>query len=141
MPVAKSLNSCHHRKLNLSAKFLWAPLVAGPKLNHMNNCLPSQFQALGDRTRLAVIERLLNGPASVSELAKPHDMALPAFTKHLGVLERSGLITSTKTGRVRTCAINPKTFTNLEQWFLDRRTLWESRLHGLAQHLAESEGD
>lgn len=107
----------------------------------MDNYLPAQFQALGDRTRFAVVERLFNGPASVSELAKPHDMALPAFTKHLGVLERSGLITSTKAGRVRTCAINPKAFTNIEQWFLDRRAHWDSRLNRLAQHLAETNGD
>lgn len=101
----------------------------------MDNYLPGQFQALGDRTRFAVIEELLKGPASVSDLARPHDMALPAFTKHLGVLERSGLITSTKTGRVRTCTINPGAFTNIEKWFLDRRALWNSRLNRLARHL------
>jgi len=103
----------------------------------MDKYLPTQFQALGDATRLAVVERLLAGPASVSELAQPFDMALPAFTKHLGVLERAGLITSKKTGRVRTCAIRPETMTQIDHWFSDRRQLWETRLDGLARHLAD----
>lgn len=103
----------------------------------MDKYLPTQFQALGDATRLAVVERLLAGPASVSELAQPFDMALPAFTKHLGVLERAGLITSKKTGRVRTCSIRPETMTQIDHWFSDRRRLWETRLDGLARHLAD----
>ena len=97
--------------------------------------MPARFQALGDPTRLAVIERLLDGPASVSALAEPHPMALPAFTKHLAVLERAGLITSVKRGRVRTCAIEPAALGAVERWFRDRRALWEGRLDRLADHL------
>ncbi|MEO0497387.1 MAG: metalloregulator ArsR/SmtB family transcription factor [Pseudomonadota bacterium] len=98
----------------------------------MDNHLHTQFHALADPTRLAVVERLLKAPASVSELAEPYDMALPAFTKHLGVLERSGLITSKKTGRVRTCSINPAAMSQIEKWFSDRHALWDTRLSNLA---------
>ncbi len=98
----------------------------------MEKLLHIRFQALGDPTRLAVVERLLQGPASVSDLAKPHAMALPAFTKHLGVLERAGLIHSKKTGRVRTCFINPPALRSLDRWITDRRAAWDGRLDRLA---------
>jgi DNA-binding transcriptional ArsR family regulator len=101
----------------------------------MDNYLHTKFHALGDPTRLAVIERLLEGPASVSELAAPHDMALPAFTKHLGVLERVGLISSEKTGRVRTCRIEPDGIRAVDRWFREREQMWERRLDKLAAHL------
>lgn len=97
------------------------------------------FRALGDPTRLAVVERLLEGPATVSDLARPHGIALPAFTKHLGVLERAGLITSAKSGRVRTCAVDPAMFTALDRWFLDRRAMWERRLDRLDHLLASKD--
>lgn len=103
----------------------------------MDNHLHARFQALGDPTRLAVVERLLAGPASVSVLAAPYEMALPAFTKHLGVLERAGLITSEKRGRVRTCSINPAAMREIEAWVTDRRRLWEGRLDRLALHLED----
>ena len=105
----------------------------------MDKHLPLRFQALGDPTRLAVVEHLLEGSASVSELAAPHAMALPAFTKHLGVLERAGLVTSEKRGRVRTCSVDPATLETLERWFRDRRSLWEARLDRLADHLSADE--
>ncbi|KIU54187.1 MULTISPECIES: metalloregulator ArsR/SmtB family transcription factor [Hyphomicrobiales] len=101
----------------------------------MGNQLHLQFHALADPTRLAVVERLLAGPATVGELAKPFDMALPPFTKHLGVLERSGLITSKKVGRVRICAINPEVMARIEDWFSDRRALLEARLNALESYL------
>lgn len=107
----------------------------------MDNHLHTQFHALADPTRLAVVERLLKAPASVSELAEPYDMALPAFTKHLGVLERTGLITSEKIGRVRTCSINPAAMSQLEKWFSDRRALWEARLDKLSEHLTHNKKD
>ena len=104
----------------------------------MDKCLPASFHALGDPTRLAVVERLLEGPASVSELAEPYDMALPAFMKHLGVLERAGLIKSEKTGRVRTCRVHPPAIRTLDQWFINRRAMWEDRLDRLARHVDEN---
>ncbi|MFO1102560.1 MAG: metalloregulator ArsR/SmtB family transcription factor [Methylocystis sp.] len=101
----------------------------------MGNQLHAQFRALADPTRLAVVERLLRGAATVSELAKPFDMALAPFMKHLSVLERSGVITSKKVGRIRICAINPKAMARIEDWFSDRRALWESRLNALESYL------
>ena len=107
----------------------------------MANELHTRFHALGDPTRLAVVEMLLDGPATVSDLAKPHAMALPSFTKHLGILERVGLITSHKSGRVRTCAIHPEAMSEIDQWFADRRALWSSRLDRLATHLEANSKD
>lgn len=100
----------------------------------------TSFNALGDPTRLAVVERLLQGPASVSELAGPHSMALPAFTKHLGILERAGLIRSEKRGRVRTCFIHPPAIRQIDQWFAERRALWEARYDNLDGLLAKLNG-
>lgn len=102
----------------------------------MDKYLPhGQFAALGDPTRLAVVEALLQGPATVSELAEPFDMQLPPFTKHLKVLESAGLITTIKRGRVRTCSINQSVMMDLDQWFSTRRSSWEHRLDRLEQHL------
>lgn len=86
------------------------------------------FRALADPTRRAVLERLSGGPASVSELAQPFDMALPSFAQHLSVLEESGLVRSTKVGRVRTCEIAPRPLVDAEHWMTRQRALWEQRL-------------
>jgi DNA-binding transcriptional ArsR family regulator len=96
------------------------------------------FQALADPSRRVMVERLTRGPASVSELAKPLDMSLPAVVQHLQVLEASGLVRSEKVGRVRTCSIEPKTLRQAEQWINDRRTTWEVRLDRLGEYLAEN---
>jgi len=85
------------------------------------------FQALADPTRRGVLERLGNGPASISELAKPFDMALPSFLKHIHLLEGSGLIRTQKQGRVRTCALEKERFAAAETWLSRQRTLWEGR--------------
>lgn len=105
----------------------------------MDKLLVNRFHALGDATRLAVLERLLEKPASVSELAEPFAMALPPFTKHLRILENVGLVASSKKGRVRTYCINPSVLDEMDQWFRDRRRLWRSRLDRLEQLLAERE--
>src|SRR5688572_15552156 len=93
--------------------------------------LDQVFQALGDPTRRTVVERLVTGPASTSELAEPFDMALPSFTQHLGVLERAGLVTSTKTGRVRTYELAPAALEIADGWLAEQRRLWERRLDQL----------
>lgn len=93
------------------------------------------FQALADPTRLAVLERLSEGPATVSELAEPFAMALPSFTQHLAVLEDAGLVRSRKQGRVRTCELSPKPLAQAESWLLRRRALWERRLDRLDAYL------
>lgn len=91
------------------------------------------FQALADPTRRAVLGRLGKGPASISELAKPFDMALPSFMKHIRLLEDSGLIRTRKEGRVRTCAIEQKPFAMVESWLSAQRMLWEARTDRLEQ--------
>ena len=95
--------------------------------------LDSVFQALADPTRRAVIDRLGDGPASITDLARPFDMALPSFLKHIHVLEQSGLIQTRKEGRVRTCAISPHAFTVIEQWLSAQRAAWESHADRLEQ--------
>ena len=95
------------------------------------------FQALADPTRRMMVERLARGPASVSALAEPFDMSLPAVMQHLQVLEASGLVRSEKLGRVRTCQIAPGALQLAEQWINERRTTWERRLDRLGEILAE----
>lgn len=95
------------------------------------------FQALADPTRRAMIDHLTGGPASVSELAQPLAMSLPAVVQHLHVLEAGGLVCSEKVGRVRTCRIEPVALTGAEQWIAERRTFWEQSLDRLGDYLAE----
>jgi DNA-binding transcriptional ArsR family regulator len=89
--------------------------------------LDDTFQALADPTRRAILSRLGQGPASVGELAAPFDMALTSFMKHLRVLERAGWITSSKAGRVRTCAIVTDRFADVGAWVYSHRSLFERR--------------
>ena len=103
----------------------------------MANQLDTVFSAMADPTRRAVIERLLDGPASVSELHSPHDMALPSFLKHLGKLEQAGLVRSEKTGRTRTLHIEAAPMAAAENWLTRQRKLWEGRIDRL-QALAEA---
>ncbi len=105
----------------------------------MLNQIPSLdlvFQALADPTRRAMVERLTLGPASVSALAGPLAMSLPAVMQHLQVLEASGLVRSQKTGRVRTCRVEPAALRTAEQWISERRAGWERRLDRLGEYLA-----
>ena len=94
------------------------------------------FQALGDSTRRAMVERLTLGPASVSELAAPLPMSLPAVHQHLKVLEHSGLVRSEKVGRVRTCRLNLTMLDTVQSWIDARRATWERRLDRLDTYLA-----
>jgi DNA-binding transcriptional ArsR family regulator len=100
--------------------------------------LDSAFSALGNPARRAVVERLSRGPATVSELAKPLAMSLPAVLQHLAVLESAGLVTSAKRGRVRTCRLDRAALGTAEQWIGERRGEWERRLDRLGEHLAEN---
>jgi DNA-binding transcriptional ArsR family regulator len=99
------------------------------------------FQALADPTRRGMVDRLSRGPASVSALAKPLRMSLPAVMQHLQVLEASGLVRSEKVGRVRTCRLEPKALRTVEQWITERRVSWERRLDRLGEYLVGQEGD
>ncbi len=93
------------------------------------------FQALADPTRRAVLERLISGPARMSELAQPFNMALPSFSQHLDVLENCGLVRSRKVGRVRTYQLAPQPLQVAEQWMAEQRAIWEVRLEQLDNYL------
>lgn len=95
------------------------------------------FGALADPTRLAVVEQLVNGPASVSQLSRPFDMARPSFLKHLHVLESAGVVTSEKVGRVRTVSLSPEVLGWVEAWVHQHRRRWERRLDDLGTQLEQ----
>lgn len=95
--------------------------------------LSDVFYALADPTRRAIVAALGRGPTSVSTLALPFPMALPSFMKHLGVLERSGLVRSRKAGRVRTCELEPRALTQAGRWLAEQRAVWEARTDRLAR--------
>jgi DNA-binding transcriptional ArsR family regulator len=94
------------------------------------------YRALADPSRRQMLERLTRGPASVTELAAPLTMSLPAVFQHLQVLEGSGLVRTSKAGRVRTCSIEPAAMRQAEDWINQRRTTWERRLDRLGEYLA-----
>src|SRR5947207_15502443 len=97
------------------------------------------FHALGDPTRRAIMEKLGEGPVSVSRLAKPLDITLAAVVQHLQILEESGLVHTEKAGRVRTCRIETKGLSVAQQWIDDCRSTWERRLDRLGELLVKSE--
>ena len=97
--------------------------------------------ALGDPTRRAIVEQLSTGPVSVSSLAKPLAITLAAVVQHLQILEMSGLVRTTKIGRVRTCRMESKGLSVAEQWIEDRRSVWEKRFDRLGKLLEESDKD
>lgn len=104
-----------------------------------SNVLDSAFQALSDPTRRSVIDRLGRGPASISELAEPFDMALPSFMKHVRILEHGGWITTTKVGRVRTCTLDAAPFSAVEGWLQQQRDMWEAHTDRLERFVTTQE--
>lgn len=103
--------------------------------------LDTLFQSLADPTRRAILARLAHGPASVTDLAEPFDMALPSFMAHLRKLQDGGLIDSHKDGRVRTCTLRIGAFGPARDWMQDQRQLWEDRLDRLENYLASMPKD
>lgn len=107
--------------------------------------LDMAFHALADPNRRGMLARLARGPASVSELAKPLPITLPAVMQHLRILEQSGLVRSEKKGRVRTCRVDRKALTATEIWLAERRAEWEARIDRLEAYLeslkAKENGD
>jgi DNA-binding transcriptional ArsR family regulator len=97
--------------------------------------IETTFSALADPTRRAVVQALSNGPAAVSQLAKPFKMALPSFTQHLGVLESAGLIVSRREGRSRICSLNPSALKAAEDWMATYRQQWEQRMDRYEAHI------
>jgi DNA-binding transcriptional ArsR family regulator len=96
------------------------------------------FGALSDPTRRAILASLMLGQASISELAKPHRMSLPAVMKHIQVLQDAGLVSQKKTGRTRHCRLAAKPLEDAEQWISQYRAFWEGTLRSLERYLAES---
>lgn len=102
-----------------------------PLLRYMSkfeSTLDLCFSALGDPTRRMILQRLARGEATASELAAPHEMALPSFMEHLKKLEAAGLITSRKTGRTRVCQLAPDAFTPAQNWLTEQSAVWNGRL-------------
>jgi DNA-binding transcriptional ArsR family regulator len=100
--------------------------------------LDGTFSALADPTRRAIVARLARGECSVTTLAEPFDVSLPAISKHLRVLERAGLLARRKEGRVRRCRLVTRPLKDAEVWMSRHRHFWEERLEALAQYLEES---
>ncbi len=98
------------------------------------------FQALAHPTRRAVIERLARRPSAVSDLAAPFDMALPSFLQHVQVLDASGLVRSTKSGRVRTLELTPEPLQQADRWLVTQEKLWTTRLQQLDSYLISLKG-
>jgi DNA-binding transcriptional ArsR family regulator len=103
--------------------------------------LDAVFSALGDPTRREIVKRLAEGDASVSELAKPFEMSLPAVSKHLGVLEDAGLLTREKEGRVRHCHLVPEPMREALEWIARHGRFWEDQFDSLGEFLAETEAE
>ena len=106
-------------------------------LNYSN--LDASFRALAEPTRRAIVERLSQGPATVSDIAQPFDMTLAAVVQHLQVLEESGLVRSEKIGRVRTCSIDSAGLSEIDDWLTARRTSVERKLDRLGKFLAQED--
>jgi DNA-binding transcriptional ArsR family regulator len=103
------------------------------------NYLDGVFHALADPSRRVIVERLSKGPATVTELARPLPMSLPAVVQHLQVLETNGVIRSEKVGRVRTCHLDLKTLDQAEAWISARRVTWNKRLDRLGEYLERTD--
>jgi DNA-binding transcriptional ArsR family regulator len=113
--------------------------MPNPKLQKIK--IHRVFHALGDPTRRAIVEKLSEGPISVSKLAAPLVITLAAVVQHLQVLEESGLVHTEKVGRVRTCRIEPAGLSVMEKWIEDRRSTWERRFDRLGDLLAEEDNE
>lgn len=98
--------------------------------------LDRAFQALSDPVRRGMLAQLSRGPASVSELASPLPISLPAVLQHLKALEHSGLVASEKKGRVRTVRLEPEALSSAENWLAGQRAAWEARIDRFEAHLA-----
>lgn len=112
-----------------------APPLSSTKSKDWVPVLDPTFRALADPTRLAVIEHLSHGSASMTEIAAPLPMKLPSVLKHLDILENAGLLKSEKRGRVRTYTLVPEKLRVAEHWLEKQRRIWESRLDRLDAYL------
>jgi DNA-binding transcriptional ArsR family regulator len=106
----------------------------------LSDRLTSTFSALADPTRRAILARLASGEASVTELAAPFEISLPAISKHLKVLERAGLITRGRDAQWRPCRLEPRPLKNAADWLEHYRVFWEQSLDRLEGYLSELQG-
>lgn len=97
------------------------------------------FHALVDPTRRAILDRLTEGDATVGRLSEPFPLSFAAVSKHLGVLERAGLVTRESRGRERMCRINPKAFEDARSWLEFHERLWSDRLNALDRLISSTE--
>ncbi len=104
-------------------------------VNYQDHTLDAVFSALGDPTRRAILAQLADGETSVTALAAPHAMSLPAVSKHLGVLENAGLVSREKTGRVVRCRLEAEVLRDAADWIAEYRRFWEEQLDALADYL------
>ncbi len=100
--------------------------------------LDATFSALGDPIRRAIVARLSRGECSVTNLAQPFDVSLPAISKHLRVLEKAGLLARRREGRVHRCRLVTRPLKDAEEWIVRYRQFWEQRLDALSEYLEES---
>lgn len=103
--------------------------------------LDATFRALGDPTRRAILAVLSRGQASVTELARPHRMSLPAVMKHLRVLEQAGLVSQKKTGRSRHCRLAAKPLKQAAGWLSQYRSFWEKQFDSLDRYLTQQQSE
>ena len=118
-------------------------LGSGLIVNHMVKCSPpaldATFGALGDSTRRGILTQLRRGETSVSDLAAPYRVSLPAVSKHLRVLEQAGLIVREKKGRTHYCRLSPDPMRNAAEWLDRYRRFWDGRLASLKRYVEEGE--
>jgi DNA-binding transcriptional ArsR family regulator len=107
----------------------------------LEDALSAKFAALADPTRRAILARLARGETSVSELAAPFDMSMPAVSKHLKVLESAGLISRGREAQWRPCKLEPQALKSVDQWLDDYRQLWEERFDRLDDYLRELQAE
>jgi DNA-binding transcriptional ArsR family regulator len=110
-------------------------------VNYMPGSLGATFAALADPTRRAILERLAHGEASVTELAEPFQVSLPAISKQLRVLEQAGLLIREKEGRVRRCRLDAEPMKEAAEWLARYRRYWERQLDSLADYLNELQNE
>ena len=122
------------KKLSPKAIFSTHILLLTPMANQLNHL----FTALADPTRRAVIAQLGQGEAPVKALARPHNMALPSFLKHIHQLERAGLVRTRKIGRTRICTLHPEALQTIDTWLAQQRGIWAGRLDRLETFLSET---
>ncbi len=111
------------------------------RMENYQHRLDLAFAALADPTRRAIVARLCSGDATVGELAEPFEIGLPTLLKHIRVLERGGLVSSEKSGRVRTCSLTPGALRGTDDWLRTHIATWESRLDRLEAHLMRKKKD